>query len=75
MAFVPPYVVYGVLLFVLLMVLLMVLRPRSVFDEESRPRLFGTGPEHTMFPLGVVTVLLATISIYSFAFLDVAVSR
>lgn len=69
-AFVPPYVLYGVMLFVLLMVLLMVTRPSSVFDEDSRPRAFGTGPERTMCPLGVVTVVLAIISIYSFALLD-----
>lgn len=71
MAFVPPYVMYGVLLFVLLMVLLMVARPRSVFDEDGRPHRFGTGPDHTMFPLGAITVVLAIISIYSFAFLDI----
>ena len=67
-----PRVVYSVIFFVLVMTLLVVSKPSALFDprSEGRPRPFGTGPGHTMFTLGVVTVLLAVLSLYMFTLID-----
>ena len=64
-----PRVVYSVIFFVLVMTLLVVSKPSALWSE-GRPRPFGTGPGHTMFPLGVATVLLAVISLYMFTLID-----
>jgi hypothetical protein len=67
-------VVYSVLFFLLLMTLIVVAKPSALFEADSRggrPRPFGTGPGRTWLPLGVVTVVLAVLCLYSFTLVDV----
>ena len=70
--FVPPArVAYSIIFFVLAMSLLFVMKPKAIFDKESdAPRAFGTDPERTLFTLGVWTVVLAVLSFYVFALID-----
>lgn len=63
-------VLYATGFFALLMTWVVVLRPSAVFAEDGRPRPFGTAPGATMYPLGVITVVAAAISLYIFAFID-----
>lgn len=66
----PARVVYSTLFFVLLMTLIFVSRPSALFDPDGSVRPFGVGPTCTVFPLGVITVVAATLSMYTFALID-----
>jgi hypothetical protein len=66
----PARVVYSCLFFVLTMALIAVARPSSVFDASGRPRPFGVGEGRTVFPLGVVVVIVSVLSLYAFALID-----
>jgi hypothetical protein len=71
MAVPPARVIYSCLFFALTMLLIAVARPRALFDPSSgRPLPYGPGPGRTMFPLGVVTVVAALLSLYVFAMID-----
>lgn len=67
---VAPHVMYSTAFFVLAMALIVVARPPQVFDSAGRPRPFGVGPTQTMLSLGVITVVLAILSLFFFAILD-----
>ena len=73
MALPPARVIYSSLFFVLTMLLLLVARPRALFEPDGRAREFGTGgvDGRTVFPVGVVVVLAAVLSMYTFAMIDV----
>lgn len=66
----PARVVYSVLFFVLLMTLVIVARPRMLFEPDGAVRLFGVGPRRTVFPLGVVSAVVAVLSMYTFSLID-----
>lgn len=69
----PARVVYSTLFFVLTMALILVARPRTLFKPDGSAKEFGTGGHdqgRTVFPLGVVVVLVAVLSLYTFAMID-----
>ena len=66
----PPRVIYSTLFFVLLMTLIFVSRPAALFYQDGVVRPFGVGPTRTVFPLGVITVVAATLSMYTFSMID-----
>ena len=66
----PARVVYSCLFFVLSMALIAVARPRAIFDTDGRPKPFGVGEGRTVFPLGVVVVVVAVLSLFAFALID-----
>jgi hypothetical protein len=66
----PPRVVYSVLFYILLMTLVIVSKPRMLFDPNGSVRVFGVGKKHTVFPLGVVAVVAAVLSMYTFSLID-----
>lgn len=70
----PARVIYSCLFFVLVMALIAVARPRNVFDASTgRPKPFGVGEGRTVFPLGVLVVVVAVLSLYAFAMIDLIV--
>jgi hypothetical protein len=71
----PSRVTYSVLFYVLVMVLLAVARPGALFHPDGTPRRFGAVPGATMFPLGVVAVVGAVLSLYTFALIDLVTTR
>lgn len=71
MRFVSHRVLYSVLFYALFIVLIIVSKPPFVFDASGQLKNFGIGENKTMFSLGVFTVVLAMISYYIFAIIDV----
>jgi hypothetical protein len=71
MAAPPARVIYSSLFFALTMLLIAVARPRALFDLGGRPIPMGSGPGRTVFPLGVITVIAAALSLYVFAMIDI----
>lgn len=74
-------VIYSVLFFVLSLLLIIVAKPKAFFHEDGSIRPFGTGRRRgtdaadkttttTVFPLGVVVVVLAVLSLYTFVMID-----
>jgi len=63
-------VLYSVLFYVLFIVLIIVSKPPFVFDSKGQLKDFGIGANKTMFSLGVFTVVLAMVSFYIFAVID-----
>ena len=75
MALPPARVIYSTLFFVLTMLLIIVARPKGLFEPSGRAKEFGTGgggdqQGRTVFPIGVVVVLVAVLSLYTFAMID-----
>lgn len=72
MAIPPARVIYSTLFFVLSMVLVIVSQPKSLFRPDGSAKEFGTGRARgrTVFPLWVVVVVLAVISLYTFTMID-----
>lgn len=64
-------VLYSIIFYVLIIVLLYVAKPPFVFDENGNLKHFGIGPTDTMFSFGVFTVVLAFLSFYIFAIIDI----
>lgn len=74
----PARVLYSAALFVLVMALIIIARPRALFRADGAPRPFGVsdGQEGgtTVFPLGVATVVVAVLSLYTFTVIDLVYS-
>lgn len=68
-------VLYSALFFILIIVLLMVSRPAMMFEANGSIKQFGIGEHKTIVSLGVSVVLLAIISFYVFAVIDLLFSR
>lgn len=68
-------VAYSVLFYVLSMALVIISRPALVFSPATgEPLDFGVGDGKTLYSLGVVTVALAIVSFYFFAWIDMIFS-
>lgn len=64
-------VVYSTLFFVMASALLVLARPRALFDESTgEPKPFGSGPDRTLFSLGLVVCLLAVVAFFGFSLID-----
>jgi hypothetical protein len=66
----PSRVVYSSLFFVLVMALVMVAKPPPIFMPDGAATPFGVGEHHTIVPLGVITVVTAVLSMYTFTLID-----
>lgn len=64
-------VVYSVTFFTVFMALMIYVRPACLFSsQDGRVIPFGVGRGQSLFSLGVVTVVAAAVSLFSFAFID-----
>jgi hypothetical protein len=71
----PPRVFYSSAFFVLVMTLIVFMKPSSVFLQDGSLRPFGTsGKHHTLMSIGVIVVISALISLFIFAWIDLATS-
>ena len=73
-------VIYSVLFFVLTMLLIIVAKPRAFFRDDGTVRPFGAGKagkarDTTIFPLAVVVVVTAVLSLYTFAMIDLVFAQ
>jgi hypothetical protein len=66
----PARVIYSIAFFVLIMILLTISKPSAVFAPDGSVRPFGVGQDGTVFPLGVVTVVVAVMAMYTFSMID-----
>jgi hypothetical protein len=67
----PPRVIYATLFFVLVMALILIAKPWPVFESDGTVTPFGVGERRTVFPLGVVTSVVAVLSMFTFTLIDV----
>ena len=66
-----PRTIYATLFFIMVMALIVVAKPRPMFDHDGNVKPFGVGDDRTVFPLGVVTAVVAVVSMYVFTLIDV----
>lgn len=64
-------VLYSIIFYVLIIVLLYVAKPPLIFNEDGNLKHFGLGQSDTMFSFGVFTVVVAFLSFYIFAIIDI----
>lgn len=69
-SYINTRIIYAILFYVLLIVLIITSKPSVMFDEYGNIKPFGIGEEKTMFSMGVFTVVLALLSFYIFAMID-----
>lgn len=69
-------IIYSVLFYVLLMILVVLSKPSFIFKENNGAELkpFGIGADKTMFSFGVFAVVMAIVSFYLFAVIDMIFS-
>lgn len=70
----PARVIYGVLFFSAIIAVLLVMKPRAMFEEDGRPKPFGTGEGKTLFSFGAITCLLAVTCFFVFGIIDMVYS-
>lgn len=63
-------VVFSVMFFTLCMSVIIVVKPSALFDHHGKIKEFGVGSDKTIYPMGVVVVLLSTITFYFFSLVD-----
>ena len=66
--------IYSVSFYLLLMVLIIQWKPSVIFDSDGNVKNYGTERGDTIFSLGVISVVLAIMSFYFFAFIDLVFS-
>lgn len=64
--------IYASLLFILVMILILIVKPRPIFDERGDPVPFGvTGDNNrTLVSLGMITIVVAICSAFTFGMID-----
>jgi hypothetical protein len=72
-------VIYSLLFYILAILLIIVSKPTMIFDSSGSIMPFGVGltdegKEKTIFSIGVFVIVLAIVSFYIFAVLDVIFS-
>ena len=75
MRFLNHRVIYSTLFFVLLVALIIISKPSFVFSDDGEVKQFGVGDQKTIVSLGVMVVVLAILSYYVFAVIDLLFSR
>lgn len=69
-------IIYSILFYVLLMILVVLAKPSFLFTNNSHElKPFGIGDQKTMFSFGVVAVIMAIVSFYLFAIIDMIFSQ
>ena len=71
MKFLNARVIYSLLFYLLVIVLLFVSKPSSLFDANGDIKGYGIGEGKTVFSFGVFAIVLAILSFYIFALLDI----
>lgn len=71
MRFINHRVLYSVAFYILTIMLIFISKPKIIFNQDETIKQFGIGHHKTLFSFGVFTVLLALISFYVFAVIDV----
>lgn len=79
MKFLTGRVIYSLLFYTLAILLIIVSKPHMIFERSGSIMPFGVGltdegKEKTIFSLGVFVIVLAIVSFYLFAVLDVVFS-
>lgn len=64
-------VFYSILFYLLVLCVIVQIRPKQFFYDKKEVIQFGVGKNKTIFPLGLVVVLLSIISFYIFTIIDV----
>lgn len=74
--FITPRLLYTTLFYVLFISLFIVSKPSFAFDPQTKELIdFGVGSQKTIFPLGVLVAVIAIVSFYIFAVIDVIFSK
>jgi hypothetical protein len=63
--------VYSCFFFILVIVLLYLSKNPLVFNDNGKLKHFGVYPDCTIFSFGVFSIVLAILSFYVFAVLDI----
>ncbi len=75
MKFLTGRVVYSLLFYLLAVILMMVARPSFLFAADGEIKPYGVGEGKTVFSIGVLVVVLAISTFYTFAVLDVVFGK
>lgn len=67
-------ILYSALFLCLSIFLVFLVKPDVIFDQNDDIRAFGLKPHETLFSLGVFTTLIAILSFYFFAIIDLIFS-
>lgn len=70
LSFINHRTIYSILFYVLIIVLFIISKPPFVFTNDGQIKTFGIGQHKSIFSLGVWSVVLAFISYYVFAIID-----
>jgi hypothetical protein len=76
MKFLNSRVLYSLLFYVMAIMLIIVAKPDLMFSSNGEIKSFGVGVKHngepkTIFSFGVFVIVLAIVSFYVFALIDV----
>lgn len=65
-------IIYSILFYILFIILIVLAQPSIMFEKNGEIKGFGVGDEkRTIFSFGVFTIVIAIISFYIFALIDV----
>lgn len=67
-------ILYSALFLCLSMFLVFLVKPELIFDQNEEIKPFGLKKHETLFSLGVFTTLVAILSFYFFAIIDLIFS-
>jgi len=67
-------IIYSALFLSLSMFLVFLIKPELIFDQNEEIKSFGLKKQETLFSLGVFTTLVAILSFYFFAIVDLIFS-
>ncbi len=65
--------IYASLLFILVMILILIVKPRPIFDDRGEPVPFGVSGDNennTLVSLGMITIVVAICSAFTFGMID-----
>ena len=63
-------VIYSIVFFILLIILLYMSKSSIMFEQNGELKVFGLGPDKTLFSFGIITTIIAILSFYLFCVID-----
>jgi len=75
MNFVNQRTIYSGLFYLLIVTFLFVSKPSLVFDQDGEIKPFGIGTQKTLFSFGVLVIVIALLSFYVFAMIDLVFAK
>ena len=63
-------IAYSVIFSGITILVLFFVQPQDMFEDSGRPRHFGVGPDQTLLSVGVMTVLIASLTLFIFTWVD-----